>query len=113
MEIAAVLGELSRFFYGLKINSILSALPPSHLCPILRIASTLLPTGWMESRWCLIYKCSKQINKQPCGQVEMRKVGVDGGAANGGGGGTKRSAPGHGPTKNRLTITSFFYQLVI
>ena len=52
-------------------------------------------------------------NKQPCGQVEMRKVGVDGGAANGGGGGTKRSAPGHGPTKNRLTITSFFYQLVI
>ena len=37
----------------------------------------------------------------------MRKVGVDGGAANGGGGGTKRSAPGHGPTKNRLTITSF------
>jgi len=33
-------------------------------------------------------------------QVEMRKVGVDGGAANGGGGGTKRSAPGHGPTKN-------------
>ena len=43
----------------------------------------------------------------------MRKVGVDGGAANGGGGGTKRSAPGHGPTKNRLTITPFFYQLVI
>ena len=37
----------------------------------------------------------------------MRKVGVDGGAANGGGGGTKRSAPGHGPAKNRLTITSF------
>ena len=45
------------------------------------------------------------LNKQPCDQVEMRKVGVDGGAANGGGGGTKRSAPGHGPTKNRLTIT--------
>ena len=38
----------------------------------------------------------------------MRKVGVDGGAANGGGGGTKRSAPGHGPTKNRLIITSLF-----
>ena len=38
----------------------------------------------------------------------MRKVGVDGGAANGGGGGTKRSAPGHGPTKNRLTIISLF-----
>ena len=38
----------------------------------------------------------------------MRKVGVDGGAANGGGGGTKRSAPGHGPTKNRLTVVSFF-----
>ena len=37
----------------------------------------------------------------------MRKVGVDGGAANGGGGGTKRSAPGHGPAKNRLTIVSF------
>ena len=36
----------------------------------------------------------------------MRKVGVDGGAANGGGGGTKRSAPGHGPAKNRLTIAS-------
>ena len=47
------------------------------------------------------------LNKQPCDQVEMRKVGVDGGAANGGGGGTKRSAPGHGPAKNRLTITSF------
>ena len=31
----------------------------------------------------------------------MRKVGVDGGAANGSTGGTKRSAPGHGPTKNR------------
>ena len=38
----------------------------------------------------------------------MRKVGVDGGAANGGGGGTKRSAPGHGPAKNRFTMTSFF-----
>jgi len=33
-------------------------------------------------------------------QVEMRKVGVDGGAANGTTGGTKRSAPGHGPPKN-------------
>ena len=31
----------------------------------------------------------------------MRKVGVDGGAANGSTGGTKRSAPGHGPPKNR------------
>ena len=37
----------------------------------------------------------------------MRKVGVDGGAANGSTGGTKRSAPGHGPTKNRFAPVIF------
>ena len=37
----------------------------------------------------------------------MRKVGVDGGAANGSTGGTKRSAPGHGPTKNRFASAIF------
>ena len=36
----------------------------------------------------------------------MRKVGVDGGAANGTTGGTKRSAPGHGPPKNRSARTT-------
>ena len=42
----------------------------------------------------------------------MRKVGVDGGAANGSTGGTKRSAPGHGPTKNRSPKNWFENQIL-
>ena len=45
-------------------------------------------------------------------QVEMRKVGVDGGAANGSTGGTKRSAPGHGPPKNRSLQENLICQIL-
>ena len=80
---------------------LLPGLPLSPLCLPSKIASTLLPIGLTESRYKSFFTVYGTFFRKLFLQVEMRKVGVDGGAANGSTGGTKRSAPGHGPPKNR------------